>query len=51
MQADVLLGMMLGVVIGMGVATYCRGAQEVVKKSGEAITDSAKNIIEKVKGE
>lgn len=50
MQGDLILGMILGAVIGMGVATYCKGAQDVVKKSGEALTDGAKNLIDKVKG-
>ena len=51
MKSDVVLGIIVGAIIGMGIATYCKGAQEIVKKSGEAITDGAKNLIEKAKGE
>lgn len=51
MKSDIVFGMVVGVILGMSIATYCKGAQNIVKKSGEAITDGAKNLLDKAKGE
>jgi len=47
MKADVLLGIILGVVAGATVVTLCKPAQDAVKKGTEMVKTEAKNMMEK----
>ena len=44
MKGDVLLGVVLGLVTGMAVATYCKDAQNAVKKGTDSLVKSAKKL-------
>lgn len=51
MKGDIVFGMVLGAIVGMTIATFCKDAQTIVKKSADTIATETKNLVKKVKGE
>lgn len=49
MKSDILFGIIVGSMIGITVATYCKGAQKMVKKGTQMVKQEAENILNKAK--
>ncbi len=47
MKADVLLGMILGMVAGATLVTMCKPARDAVKKGAEMVKSETKNMLNK----
>ena len=49
MKSDLVLGIVFGAMAGMVIATFCKPAQQAIKKGTQVVSDETKNLLNKSK--